>query len=556
MGGYWRRFFIRPRVFRKRTGKTFCRRTSKLSGDDCVPRESSSNTSSDESPELIKEVHDSRQKTETLKTPDIVKRSRLDVTPQQGQREDIGSSCRRSLRKRNERQSMDDLQSERKKPKSQGSWNDFLSCTVKAEFVTSDSLLNPLYPVEPYLGLLPRLPDDVALQCLARVPWKQRMAAKAVSKGWRTALNSPAMSRVIKAAGTGEHYLCVCYLTQPVASATIRLGLSVRLFNPVSRHWTTLPWLQLWDGKTPRGRDLLTDFECVGDSAQQHLYILGGRKNSSLWVTQRGDEEFAEVRAFDARLGVWKNMPSLKRPRSEFVAGACGNKLYVMDGADNEPPEILSLSEAETNNDPPPVEAWRVIADARPCTQRDVQGSFVLHKKFYIAYADMEHYYPEGTLVDVFDMASESWETQHLCRPPDTIFRNCGRSLTVAGMGDGTAVYGCFYISPEGPLEPVVSVEIRRLVSLATCKWTPVTRYTFPTGMEVLNTVQLQSVGPSHLAVIVTGGCLKSGLRSCLSILNLGKSGGANVRWEFENMPIVLGGGEPCCVVTATSLTL
>lgn len=62
----------------------------------------------------------------------------------------------------------------------------------------------------PTNGLIPGLMDDLALQCLARIPLALRGSPRLVCKSWRDALHSRQLAELRRVEGVQESFLCLC----------------------------------------------------------------------------------------------------------------------------------------------------------------------------------------------------------------------------------------------------------------------------------------------------------------------------------------------------------
>jgi hypothetical protein len=97
-------------------------------------------------------------------------------------------------------------------------------------------------------GLMPALPDDVAMQCLLRVPPCSHAQLQRVSRRWRELVNSPQYYEERKREGTSEKFVCMLQAMEPLPPASAGKATSQRspvfgitLLNVQQRTWERLP---------------------------------------------------------------------------------------------------------------------------------------------------------------------------------------------------------------------------------------------------------------------------------------------------------------------------
>jgi hypothetical protein len=98
-------------------------------------------------------------------------------------------------------------------------------------------------------GLIPALPDDVAMQCLLRVPPRSHAQLQQVSPRWREVVNSPKFYQERKREGTSEKLLCVVQAVEPPLIVTGKPPVSAKrspvfgisVLNVQRRTWERLP---------------------------------------------------------------------------------------------------------------------------------------------------------------------------------------------------------------------------------------------------------------------------------------------------------------------------
>jgi hypothetical protein len=97
-------------------------------------------------------------------------------------------------------------------------------------------------------GLIPALPDDVAMQCLLRVPPCSHAQSQRVSRRWRELVNSSQYYEERKREGTSEKFECMLQAMEPLQLASAGKATSQRspvfgitLFNVQQRTRERLP---------------------------------------------------------------------------------------------------------------------------------------------------------------------------------------------------------------------------------------------------------------------------------------------------------------------------
>ncbi|MED6133603.1 hypothetical protein PIB30_029656 [Stylosanthes scabra] len=160
--------------------------------------------------------------------------------------------------------------------------------------------------------LIPSLPWDVALNCLARVPRSHHGALSLVSKPIRSLLLSPIFY------ATRSALNC----TQPVIYITLR--------NSQSELWFSLPLnssAPLSPSPIPPPPVPFPGFHRGHTYALlgHDIYVMGGFSRS-------GDPPSKEVWILDCRFNRWRQGPTMRYYRRDAVAAVLDGKIYVMGG--------------------------------------------------------------------------------------------------------------------------------------------------------------------------------------------------------------------------------
>ncbi|KAL5702245.1 F-box/kelch-repeat protein skip30 [Ranunculus cassubicifolius] len=214
-------------------------------------------------------------------------------------------------------------------------------------------------------GLIEGLPDAVALQCLARVPFYFHPHLQLVCHLWKDAVVSPELLRIRKDLGASEELLCV---------SAFEPENTWQLYSPIKDLWLTLPIL-------PSQIRRLSRFGVV--SISRKLFVLGGGSDAVDPSTGDNDGIFAtnEVWAYDPILQCWDQRASMLVPRSMFACCVLDGKIIVAGGFTN---FRKSITKAEIYD--PEQDLWAPLQDLlvthnSACTGIVIDGKVhVLHK--------------------------------------------------------------------------------------------------------------------------------------------------------------------------------
>ena len=163
--------------------------------------------------------------------------------------------------------------------------------------------------------LIPVLQDDVALNCLARVPWCHHPTLSLVSKPIRSLVSSPFFFNTRS----------ILHATQPI----LYLRLSRRFSD--SHQWLALslnplpPSLPIrlpYPHRPFPSRTFYAAYAVLGSD----FYVIGGRldmvRSPQVWV-------------YDCRLNCWQEGPAMRVPRHSATAAVLDGKIYVMGGQES-----------------------------------------------------------------------------------------------------------------------------------------------------------------------------------------------------------------------------
>ncbi|XP_057516888.1 F-box/kelch-repeat protein SKIP6 [Amaranthus tricolor] len=167
-------------------------------------------------------------------------------------------------------------------------------------------------------SLIPILSNDVALQCLARIPRVHHPFLSLVCKSWRSTLYSPLFHATRCQLNTVQSFLFF----------------NVRLFNPkdstFSFKWYSLDPSTVFSTNTYKSRTLIpispSPFQPIGAcfvSLGRFLYVIGGSihdiPSPNMWV-------------FDCLTNKWEMGPRMRVGREFAASGVMNGMIYVVGG--------------------------------------------------------------------------------------------------------------------------------------------------------------------------------------------------------------------------------
>ncbi|CAA3028426.1 F-box/kelch-repeat protein SKIP30-like [Olea europaea var. sylvestris] len=235
-------------------------------------------------------------------------------------------------------------------------------------------------------GLIERLPDAVALRCLARVPFHLHPKLKLVSRSWRAAICSAELFKARQEVNSTQEFICVC------AYDPDNLW---QLYDPLHDLWITLPVL-------PSNIRHLAHFGVV--SVGGKLFVLGGGSDAVDPLTGDQDGSFATdvVWSYDTVSRQWALRAPMIVPRAMFACCVVDGKIIVAGGFTN---CRKSISKAEVYD--PDKDVWVSIPDLHhthdsACTGVVIGGKVhVLHKGL--------------STVQVLDSIKQGWTVHDYC---------------------------------------------------------------------------------------------------------------------------------------------
>ncbi|XP_059308017.1 F-box/kelch-repeat protein SKIP6-like [Lycium ferocissimum] len=155
--------------------------------------------------------------------------------------------------------------------------------------------------------LIPNLPNDIALQCLARVPRYHHPILSLVSKSWRSTISSTALYTTRSRIHTTETFL---YLN-------LRINSTFHWYTLFSR--TQEKPIKVCQLSSMPTRTIGPAFAVLGSK----IYVIGG---------SIGDIPSNNVWVFDCRFNCWEMGPRMRVCREFAAAGVVDEKIYVLGG--------------------------------------------------------------------------------------------------------------------------------------------------------------------------------------------------------------------------------
>ncbi|KAG1333994.1 F-box/kelch-repeat protein SKIP30 [Cocos nucifera] len=212
--------------------------------------------------------------------------------------------------------------------------------------------------------LIDGLPDEVAIQCLARVPFYFHSTLQLVCHSWRAALRSPELFKARCEVGASEELLCV------LAFEPENIW---QLYDPLRDRWMTLPIM-------PSEIRHLARFGVA--SVAGKLFVIGGGSDGVDPLTGDHDRIFAsnEVWSYDPLHREWMQRAPMLVHRAMFACCTLNGKIIVAGGFTN---CRKSISKAEIYD--PEADAWEPLPDLRH-THTSACSGVVIGGKMHVSH--------------------------------------------------------------------------------------------------------------------------------------------------------------------------
>ncbi|KAI5585775.1 hypothetical protein BDE02_06G167800 [Populus trichocarpa] len=276
--------------------------------------------------------------------------------------------------------------------------------------VIQSSLLNPSPEFESSLQcepLIPGLPDDIALNCLLRVPVQSHAACKAVCKRWHLLLgNKERFFTRRKELGFKDPWLFVFSFHKCTGK------IQWQVLDLINFSWHTIPAMPCKHKVCPHG------FRCVSVAHDGTLFVCGG-------MVSDVDFPLDLVLKYEMKKNRWTVMNRMITARSFFASGVIEGMIYVAGGNSS---DLFELDSAEVLD---PVKGnWRRIANMG--TNMASYDAAVLDGKLLVTEGWLWPFFfsPRG---QIYDPRTDKWE-------------NMAFGLREGWTGSSVVVYGRLFV--------------------------------------------------------------------------------------------------------------
>ncbi|KAL0651464.1 hypothetical protein Bca4012_094155 [Brassica carinata] len=237
-------------------------------------------------------------------------------------------------------------------------------------------------------SIIPGLPDDLALICIAKLSHGHHGALECVSRGWRDLLRSADYSCFKARNGWSGTWLFV--LTEQSKNQWVA-------YDPEADRWHPLPRTRaVQDGWHHSG------FACV--CVSNCLLVIGGCYAPSLSsFPHQKPVVTGDVMRFDPFKKEWKMVASMRTPRTHFACSAVSGKVYVAGGRNLT--HSRGITSAEVYD--PVADRWEELP-AMPRPQMDCLG--LSYRGSFHVLSDQVGF-AEQSFSEVFNPLEMSWST-------------------------------------------------------------------------------------------------------------------------------------------------
>ncbi|KAJ8543399.1 hypothetical protein K7X08_005922 [Anisodus acutangulus] len=236
--------------------------------------------------------------------------------------------------------------------------------------------------------IIPGLPDDLALRCLAMISHGYHGILETVCRRWRKLFHCAEYSNYKAREGWCENWLFV--LTEGSGNQWIA-------YDPEADRWHPLPRIP-----TSHSDQEHLGFSCA--CVLNKFLLIGGTYGARdpLFPHQRALAT-NEVFQFDPFTKEWRKVASMRTPRSHFACSVVSGKVYVAGGRNTSSGGGLALAEVYD----PLTDKWEDLPPL-PSPQMDCIG-LPYDGKFYVL-TDLVGLLEQNTYV-VFDPSDATWRS-------------------------------------------------------------------------------------------------------------------------------------------------
>lgn len=167
-------------------------------------------------------------------------------------------------------------------------------------------------------SVIPGLPDDLALRCLAKISHGYHGILETVSRSWRDLIRSPDYANFKARQECCGDWLFV--LTEGLSNEWVA-------YDPEADRWHPIPKIPIGHADCQH-----VGFSCV--SVCNMFFVIGGSyvPHNPAFPHHRPSFITNEVVHFDPYKKRWTRMASMRTPRSHFACSVISGKVYVAGG--------------------------------------------------------------------------------------------------------------------------------------------------------------------------------------------------------------------------------
>ncbi|KAL7162401.1 hypothetical protein ACSBR2_042815 [Camellia fascicularis] len=248
-----------------------------------------------------------------------------------------------------------------------------------------------------FMELLPGLPNDVALECLIRIPFDQFSVASSVCRGWKAEIELPEFRRHRKLSGLAQSVIALARArVDPVRKTHLskhlaRLVYRIVLCDPETGYWSELPPVPGF----PDGLPMFCHLVGVGSE----LVLIGGC-DPVTWEVSKS------VFIYNFVSGTWRRGADMPGGHRLFFGCASDfdRTVYVAGGHDDEKNALKSAMMYDVAKD-----EWILLNDM--AKERD-ECKAVFHRgKFYVISGYRTN--AQGRFerdAEAFDLTTQQWD--------------------------------------------------------------------------------------------------------------------------------------------------
>ncbi|XP_047313800.1 F-box/kelch-repeat protein At2g44130-like [Impatiens glandulifera] len=177
--------------------------------------------------------------------------------------------------------------------------------------------------------IIPGLPEELGLECLARLHYKTRPIASRACRRWLDLLESHQFYCLRKQLGYTNQIACLLQSLPPPppeeesrkpTSSVSPASCELTMFDPVSREWDRLPPVPKYTNGLP--------LFCQIASSEGKLVLMGGWDPVSF-------ESLSSVFVYDFSTNRWRQGKDMPSRRSFFAIAAKGCRVFIAGGHDS-----------------------------------------------------------------------------------------------------------------------------------------------------------------------------------------------------------------------------